>query len=71
MASHIGTEQFPIHFESRDVVVYTNPSGEVFVESRSNPQARLRITPRGDRLELSAHGSASNAFVIRQISVVG
>lgn len=71
MASHIGTEQFPIHFNSRDVVVYTNPSGEVFVQSKKNPQAQLRITPRGEQLELSAFGSANNAFVIRQISVVG
>lgn len=71
MASHIGTEQFPIHFESRNVVVYTNPSGEVFVQSRHNPQAQMRITPRRDQLELSAFGSSSNAFVIHQISVVG
>lgn len=71
MASHIGTEQFPIHFESRDVVVYTNPSGEVFIQSRANPLAQLRITPKRDRLELSAFGSSSNAFVIHQVAVVG
>lgn len=71
MASHIGTEQFPIHFESREVVVFTNPSGEVFVQSKSNPKAQLRITPSRNRLELSAFGSGRNAFITHQIYVVG
>ncbi|MFL5659838.1 MAG: hypothetical protein ACJ8BW_00635 [Ktedonobacteraceae bacterium] len=68
MDSHIGTEQFPICFESQDVVVFTNPSGEVFVQSKRNPQAKLRITT-GRGLELSTFGG--NPFVIRQIAIAG
>jgi hypothetical protein len=68
MGSHIGTEQFPICFESQDVVVYTNPSGEVFVQSKRYPRAKLRITPGGG-LDISAFGG--NPFVIRQIGIAG
>lgn len=39
-----GDEQLPIHHEGRYIRVYTNPSGEIFVEDiRSG--AKMRISP--------------------------
>ena len=39
-----GSEQFPIHYEGRYMRVYTNPSGELFVED-TRSGVSMRINP--------------------------
>ncbi len=62
--------QFPICYESSEVVVYTNPSGEVFVQARGNELASLRITPRRTFLEATAY-NAPGAIRVAKVVVGG
>ena len=39
-----GGNQFPIHYEGHDVRVYTNPTGEIFVED-TRTGISMRINP--------------------------
>lgn len=64
---HKNNEQFPIHYEDDNVVVFTNPSNEVFVKSKRIEACSLRITPHKMGLDLSAFNGLP--FVIRQISM--
>lgn len=60
-------DQFPICYESNDVVVYTNPSGEVFVQARENDRACLRISPRRTFLEATAYNAPGRIRVTQVV----
>ncbi|OGF37029.1 hypothetical protein A2482_02550 [Candidatus Falkowbacteria bacterium RIFOXYC2_FULL_48_21] len=57
------SEGFPIHYESGYLRVYTNPSGELFVEDvRSG--VKMRLNPaRPDGLEFTTNGRVQPVVV--------
>lgn len=64
---------FPVCFETRNIIVYSNSSGELFVQSKHNNDVRLRISDRYDSLTLTAHDAhllPSSINGLRAIDVV-
>jgi hypothetical protein len=45
---------FPILFEDSTLVVYTNGSGEIFVERKSDDKVTIRVTPDHNDLTVTA-----------------
>jgi len=62
-----GNEQFPIHYEGRYLRVYTNPSGELFVEdTRSGVSMRINPAHPGG-LEFTTDGRVGPIRVTNMI----
>lgn len=62
-----GSEQFPIHYEGRYMRVYTNPSGELFVEdARSGVSMRINPSHPGG-LEFTTDGRVEPIRVTNMI----
>jgi len=56
-------DQFPIHYEKHHLQVFTNPSGELFVEdTRSGAQMRMRATDDGE-IEFTSKGPVEPTIV--------
>ena len=65
--NRFGGDQFPIHYEGRGLRVYTNPSGEVFVE---NPQSGISMrisSPRPGELQFTTEGRVEPTLVTNMI----
>ena len=62
-----GSEQFPIHYERGYLRVYTNPSGELFVED-TRSGVSMRINPsHPDGLEFTTDGRVEPIRVTNMI----
>ena len=62
-----GGDQFPIHYEGRYMRVYTNPSGELFVEdTRSGVSMRINPSHLGG-LEFTTDGRVEPIRVTNMI----
>ncbi len=62
-----GNKQFPIHYEGRYMRVYTNPSGELFVEdTRCGVWMRINLS-HPDGLEFTTDGRVEPIRVTNMI----
>jgi hypothetical protein len=48
-------KQFPIHFEGNGIVIFSNGSGEIFVQAEENG-AEMRMSASRDGIEFTAFG---------------
>jgi len=62
-----GNNQFPIHYEGGSLLVYTNPSGELFVED-IRTGVKMRISPSyPGRLQFTTDGRVEPIQVTNMI----
>jgi len=61
---------FPILFEDRTTLVYTNGSGEIFIENKRGKNSTIRITPDQDGFSVTAYGSQLTPWAIRGLSAI-
>jgi len=59
---------FPIHFRNGKILVYTNPSGEVFVELSGDERVCVRISDSRDDLTITAHNSLMTPTSVNGLS---
>jgi len=50
-------EDFPILYEDHQILVYNNPSGEIFVEKKGENIAAIRISPDSDGLVVTSQSA--------------
>lgn len=50
------------------IVVYANGFGEIFVSLCSNDRCRIRVTPRGDTLTVTAHDAVLTPWAVNGLS---
>ena len=48
------TKQLPVYYEDGTLLVYSNGSGEIFIKNKRGGSAKIRVTPHGGELRISA-----------------
>ncbi|MDF1497316.1 MAG: hypothetical protein P1P90_04610 [Patescibacteria group bacterium] len=59
--------QFPVHYEDRNLKVYTNPSGEVFIEDVQTGVSLRICANRADGLHFTTCGRLEPILVTNMI----